>query len=175
MSLLPTASNEISNTWSAVPTLGWCTTHSGQPEFRLLQSYLHSVPDLAPPLPCPVRGTLRPLAQNTKGHLSPSYVDSTVDRFKQNVLYDVIQEIASLWSNEEDKNRYQAAAAAFRIPYWDWAADPPEGESVLPRSTWESQVIDADGPNGVQQISNPLFAYNFHPLDTKGFPFSPVR
>lgn len=80
------------------------------------------------------------------------------------MLYSTIQFVASLWPEGEDRARYQAAAATFRVPYWDWAATPPKGESVLPRSVWESSLVDVDGPNGVQRISNPLFAYGFKPL-----------
>lgn len=76
--------------------------------------------------------------------------------------------IATFWP-EPERQRYEAAARRFRHPYWDWAAPPPSGESVLPRSIGGSQFIDVNGPSGVQRIANPLFNYNFRPLDTTAF------
>lgn len=90
------------------------------------------------------------------------------------MLHSTIEFIASLWPQKAERERYQAAAADFRVPYWDWAVTPPMGESVLPRSVWEDSMIDVDGPNGVQKISNPFFAYGFKPLDTSAFTDAPV-
>lgn len=59
-----------------------------------------------------------------------------------------------------------------RIPYWDWAAAPPGGESVLPLSVGVEYVV-VSGPNGNQTISNPLFSYSFKPLDTTAFHLAP--
>ncbi|KAB5551230.1 hypothetical protein GE09DRAFT_1223030 [Coniochaeta sp. 2T2.1] len=87
----------------------------------------------------------------------------------ENILYSKIQDIASLWPNQEDRTRYQKAAANWRIPYWDWAADPPAGESVLPKSIGGSAFIDVSGPNGDQRIANPLYSYEFKPLDAPDF------
>lgn len=67
------------------------------------------------------------------------------------------------------------AAANFRIPYWDWAAVPPAGESVLPDSVGGSPYISANGPNGIQLIANPLFSYQFKPLNSTQLPDPPVR
>ncbi|KAK0618206.1 hypothetical protein B0T17DRAFT_509756 [Bombardia bombarda] len=83
----------------------------------------------------------------------------------EQVLYQVVQQIATWWPEGAPRQRYQAAAANFRIPYWDWAASPPSGQSVLPLSVGGSQYVEADGPNGVQTISNPLFAYTFQPFN----------
>lgn len=80
-----------------------------------------------------------------------------------------MQDIASLWANVEDRKRYQAAASLFRIPYWDWAASPLAGESVLPRSIGGDAFIDVSGPNGDQRIANPLYSYEFRPLDGSDF------
>lgn len=81
--------------------------------------------------------------------------------------------IASFW-NDTERPRYQAAARRFRQPYWDFAAPPPEGESVLPWSVGGSQYVDVDGPNGRQRIANPLYTYYFRPLDPDAFTFGPV-
>jgi tyrosinase len=91
----------------------------------------------------------------------------------QQVLHGLVQTIASFWP-ESERPRYEAAARRFRIPYWDWAAPPPSGENVLPMSIGGSPYVDVNGPNGVQRIANPLFSYNFRPLDTSTFTSGPV-
>ncbi|KAL2158078.1 hypothetical protein VTH06DRAFT_4888 [Thermothelomyces fergusii] len=90
----------------------------------------------------------------------------------EQVLYDLIQMIATFWPDGE-RQRYERAARRFRIPYWDWAASPPPGQSVLPESIGGSPFVDVNGPNGVQRIANPLFSYRFNPLDQKAFGVSP--
>ncbi|OAA61176.1 putative domain, di-copper centre [Niveomyces insectorum RCEF 264] len=87
----------------------------------------------------------------------------------EQVLYSLIQYIASLYPDETTRRRYQTAAAAFRIPYMDWAARPPAGESVLPGSVGGSPFVDVSGPNGVQRIANPLYSYLFKPLNSTMF------
>ncbi|SPQ18279.1 b447e784-f57a-40e5-89a7-874d54feefc1 [Thermothielavioides terrestris] len=88
-------------------------------------------------------------------------------------LYEeLIQTIAGFWPAPE-RQRYQDAARRFRIPYWDWAATPPSGESVLPRSIGGSPYVDVEGPNGLQRIANPLFSYTFKPLNTTAFNYRP--
>ena len=81
--------------------------------------------------------------------------------------------IAGLWP-EAERDRYVAAAARFRIPYWDWAAPPPSGQSVLPLSVGGSPYVDVNGPSGLQRISNPLFSYSFKPLNATAFAQRPV-
>ena len=73
----------------------------------------------------------------------------------------------------EARQRFRAAAAEFRLPYWDWARTAPPGESVLPLSVSRPEV-EVDGPNGVQMMANPLFAYQFKPLNPSAFPDWPI-
>lgn len=61
-----------------------------------------------------------------------------------------------------DRDRYLSAAVRWRAPYWDWAAVPPSGESVWPTIV-TTPTISVILPNGTANISNPLYAYNFHP------------
>jgi tyrosinase len=89
-------------------------------------------------------------------------------------MYSAIQEIAQQYPEGDTRNKYVASALNFRIPYWDWAAVPPAGESVLPASVSRSQTVDVDGPRGVQTIWNPLFSYSFQPLVPAEFPNVPV-
>ncbi|KAK4251830.1 hypothetical protein C7999DRAFT_27509 [Corynascus novoguineensis] len=103
--------------------------------------------------------------------LFPTWHRSYMALYEQ-ALYDLIQLIATLWPASE-RPRYERAARRFRLPYWDWAASPPPGESVLPRSIGGSPFVDVDGPNGLQRIANPLFSYQFKPLDRTAFNSDP--
>jgi tyrosinase len=93
----------------------------------------------------------------------------------EQVLYGLIQQIALAWPAGPVQDQYVAAARNFRIPYWDWAAVPPAGESVLPESIGGSETMSVDGPNGQQVIANPLYSYEFKPLDPNQLPDAPVR
>lgn len=68
------------------------------------------------------------------------------------------------------------AASDCRIPYFDWAAAPDDGEGILPQSVGASPQINVTGPAGTQRISNPLFNYDFKPPDPAVFyDVNPVR
>ena len=86
----------------------------------------------------------------------------------------MIQSIALQWPAGSVRDRYVTAAANFRIPYWDWAVVPPDGQSVLPVSISGSDSISVDGPAGNQTIANPLFSYEFKPLNTTELPDAPL-
>jgi tyrosinase len=92
----------------------------------------------------------------------------------EQALYDIIQQIASFWPPGTVQDQFVAAAANFRIPYWDWAAVPPAGESVVPASVYGSPTVTVDGPNGQQLIANPLYSYQFKPLDPTQLTTAPV-
>jgi tyrosinase len=85
----------------------------------------------------------------------------------------LIKSIAELFPEGDVRDRYVSAAAKFRIPYWDWAVVPAAGQSVLPASV-QSPNITVEGPNGSQDISNPLFSYIFNPLNPSELPDQPV-
>ncbi len=57
----------------------------------------------------------------------------------------------------------------------DWASHPPAGQSVLPSSVGGSPSVNVSGPNGVQEIANPLYTYEFKPLNSSVFIEAPVR
>ncbi|KAJ4297234.1 hypothetical protein N0V88_004152 [Collariella sp. IMI 366227] len=80
--------------------------------------------------------------------------------------------IAGFWP-EKERQRYLDAARRFRIPYWDWAATPPAGQSAFPDSIGGNSFVDVNGPSGVQRIGNPLYSYSFRPLDTSAFRSTP--
>jgi tyrosinase len=89
------------------------------------------------------------------------------------VLGNYAQTIASWYPNDADKAGYVNAAANLRLPYWDWAAVPPAGESILPASV-QTPTVNVSGPNGVQEISHPLYSYTFRPLNGSVFIEPPV-
>lgn len=82
--------------------------------------------------------------------------------FEQTLMTSV-QNVVNSFSGS-DKTRYAAAAANFRMVYWDWAAVPGDGQDVLPASI-TSNVVTVNTPTGTQQIPNPLFRYDYNPLD----------
>ncbi|KAF7957392.1 hypothetical protein EAE96_002977 [Botrytis aclada] len=90
----------------------------------------------------------------------------------EQILHSVVEFIAAQFPAGAERDRYTAAAANFRIPYWDWAVVPPTGESVLPPSV-STPTVTVNGPAGVQTISNPLFSYHFNPLDPSELPDAP--
>jgi tyrosinase len=92
----------------------------------------------------------------------------------EQVLHGLIQQIALAWPAGPVQDQYVAAAKNFRIPYWDWAAVPSGGGHVLPDSVGGSSTMLVNGPNGTQNIWNPLYSYEFKPLDTSQMPDQPV-
>ncbi|KAK2072662.1 hypothetical protein P8C59_007000 [Phyllachora maydis] len=109
-------------------------------------------------VPFPVWDQARPLPGNERAgychHISilfPTWHRSYLALYEQ-VLSRYIQIIASLWPEGPDRDRYRAAAVNFRIPYWDWATAPPNGDGVLPLSVGQSP---------------------FKPLDTEAFSYWP--
>ena len=62
------------------------------------------------------------------------------------------------------RDGYVAAATTLRLPYWDWAMNPPNGQNTLPDTIAQPTIVVAT-PNGSQTINNPLYSYNFHPTE----------
>ncbi|RCI09471.1 hypothetical protein L249_3652 [Ophiocordyceps polyrhachis-furcata BCC 54312] len=89
-------------------------------------------------------------------------------------MYKLANAIAAMFPNVTEKQLYQRAAADFRLPYWDWSISAPAGETHLPDVFWNPTVLQ-NGPNGMQNIKNPLFSYQFHPLDTEAFIWNPLK
>ncbi|KAK3674597.1 hypothetical protein LTR78_005683 [Recurvomyces mirabilis] len=90
----------------------------------------------------------------------------------QQILYQHIVEAVNEFPAGAIRQRYASAALSWRHPYWDWAAEPPAGESVLPTSI-TSQTITVTMPNGTATIANPLYSYHFQWVDVADFYYSP--
>ena len=82
-------------------------------------------------------------------------------------------EVANTFSGNE-RDQYLAAAATFRIPYWDWAAPVAPGDDVFTSSISGTAWIMMTFQNGSQVIPNPLYQYQFHPLSTNDMVYEPV-
>jgi tyrosinase len=92
----------------------------------------------------------------------------------EQVLYGLIQQIASSFP-DSSRARYEQAAASFRIPYWDWAAQPAAGD-YFPNAVGKSATISVITPqsDGKQvPIDNPLYTYKFNPLNPVEGDFAP--
>jgi tyrosinase len=65
-----------------------------------------------------------------------------------------------------------SALQTFRLPYWDAAAMPPNGQGSYPWCV-QKKTIEVEIPHGnataKAAISNPLHLYNFHPLPKNDF------
>ena len=87
----------------------------------------------------------------------------------EQVLQKKAVEIADEFPEGDSKKKYQAAAQRLRMPYWDWAIDPPNSEGVIPLSMRRPQTM-VTLPSGVNKtIPNPLAQYTFHPLNRSDF------
>ena len=129
---------------------------------RILYPYLHPVCSMASTLRLSLRGTI-PYSNISHLLLNPP----------KQVLYGIIQKIASSFP-ESARARYQQAASTFRIPYWDWAAQPPSGDQYFPVSVGGSTTVPVITPqsNGeTVQIANPLYSYKFAPLNPESGDF----
>ncbi|KAM3065503.1 hypothetical protein ACMFMF_010988 [Clarireedia jacksonii] len=94
----------------------------------------------------------------------------------EQALYSIVQKIASTFP-AATKARYQQAAITFRIPYWDWAAEPPSGDKYFPTIVGQPSIsiITPTSNDKPVLIANPLYSFKFNPLNpVKGdFPSSP--
>jgi len=91
----------------------------------------------------------------------------------EQVLYGIVQKLASSFP-DSTRARYQAAASTFRVPYWDWAAQPPNGDQYFPLSVGGSttaSVITPQSNGQIVTIPNPLYSYKFAPLNPQSGDF----
>ena len=81
----------------------------------------------------------------------------------QQVLQNHMRKIAENASSDQ----WAAAATAFRVPYWDWGMGARGGPVPNFFMTDSIDVVRPDGSNNT--ISNPLYSYQFHPLEDGDF------
>lgn len=70
------------------------------------------------------------------------------------------------------RRRYASAALSWRMPFWDWAAQPEDGQSVYPTSV-RNLTVEVMMPSGRRTIPNPLYSYRF--VNSTDMHFDPVR
>ncbi|GAB7324456.1 hypothetical protein MBLNU13_g08380t2 [Cladosporium sp. NU13] len=90
----------------------------------------------------------------------------------EQTLYSHIVAAVNEFPAGATRNRYAQAALSWRHPYWDWAAQPPDGTSVMP-SSMTTPTVNVIMPNGTTEIPNPLYAYRFHPVSMGDFYYEP--
>lgn len=131
---------------------------------RILYAFLHSFRTLAPSILSSFRGALH------------SQIKRLLLTASQQNLYEEVKRVASQFPTTT-RARYQAAAASFRAPYWDWAANPPAGETFFPgaASTPTIRIVTPTSNGQKVELRNPLFSYQFKPLNPNGDDFSNLR
>ena len=80
----------------------------------------------------------------------------------EQVLHDRAVEIAKEYPAGDDQDKAMEIADKVRLPYWDWAMDPPNNEEgCMPASLRR--------PTATVTFPNPLYRYDFHPLNYDDF------
>lgn len=91
----------------------------------------------------------------------------------EQVLFEHIIDAVNDFPAGPVRRRYASAALNWRMPFWDWAAQPEDGKSVYPSSV-SNPTINVTMPNGRRTIDNPLYSYKFHQLNSSDMYFDPV-
>ncbi|KAF2130392.1 Di-copper centre-containing protein [Dothidotthia symphoricarpi CBS 119687] len=88
----------------------------------------------------------------------------------EQVLHDRAVEIAKEYAVGEARDKAMLIADKIRLPYWDWAVDPPNKEEGSMPSCLRRPMATVTFPNGTtSDIANPLYRYDFHPLKYDDF------
>ncbi|KAF2869068.1 hypothetical protein BDV95DRAFT_499227 [Massariosphaeria phaeospora] len=91
----------------------------------------------------------------------------------EQALYVAVTEVVNSFPKNQ-RQRWRNAAANLRMPYWDWAAAPPNGESNMP-TLMRDQRVTVTKPSGQVSIANPLYSYTFGsslPAEMQGGPWN---
>jgi tyrosinase len=79
-------------------------------------------------------------------------------------------DIAKEYPIGEARNKAMAIADRVRLPYWDWAIDPPNSDEGCMPASLRRPTASVTFPNGTTgNIPNPLYRYDFHPLKYEDF------
>lgn len=90
--------------------------------------------------------------------LFPTWHRAYLATFEQALVDNAIA-VAKQYTGD-DYDRYMEAAQNLRIPFWDWAALPADGENPFPQMFTDESVY-VNSPNGPMNITNPLIGYSF--------------
>lgn len=89
--------------------------------------------------------------------------------FEQKFI-EIARQVASEYPAGAKRNAMQNAVSTLRWPFWDWAAQPPNGGNVMP-DFFTQPNIQVDAPGGRKRIKNPMFRHDFK--DTSQLRYSP--
>lgn len=88
----------------------------------------------------------------------------------EQILHDRAVEVAKEYPAGDSRDRAMATADKVRLPYWDWAMNPPNSEEGCMPSSLRRPMATVTFPNGTTgNIANPLYRYDFHPLNYDDF------
>jgi tyrosinase len=88
----------------------------------------------------------------------------------EQVLHDRAVDIAKEYPAGSARDKALVAANKVRIPYWDWAINPSEGKDGCMPASLRRPTATVSFPNGTTGIiANPLYRYDFHPLQYEDF------
>ncbi|KAJ4402860.1 hypothetical protein N0V91_006932 [Didymella pomorum] len=83
----------------------------------------------------------------------------------EQILHDRAVDIANEYPIGEARNKAMTIADRVRLPYWDWAIDPPNSKEGCMPASLRRPMATVTFPNGTTgSIANPLYRYDFHPL-----------
>jgi tyrosinase len=88
----------------------------------------------------------------------------------EQILHDRAVDVANEYPIGQARKNALELADRVRLPYWDWAQNPPNTtEGVVPFSL-RDRMVTITLPNGtIAEVRNPLYRYDFHPLDYATF------
>lgn len=98
--------------------------------------------------------------------LFPTWHRAYVALFEQALVDNAIAVAEQYTGN--DRERYMTAAQNLRVPFWDWAALPQDGENPFP-DMFTVESVFVNSPNGPMNISNPLTGYHFKEYEQHDF------
>ncbi|KAH6633327.1 common central domain of tyrosinase-domain-containing protein [Boeremia exigua] len=88
----------------------------------------------------------------------------------EQILHDRAIEIAKEYPTGEAQDKAMDAADRVRLPYWDWAMNPPNSDEGCMPASLRRPTATVAFPNGTTgNIANPLYRYDFHPLNYDDF------
>jgi tyrosinase len=91
----------------------------------------------------------------------------------QQAWYLAVTEVIAEFPRNQQQ-RWLNAASTLRMPYWDWAMDPGQGQPTVPTFV-RSARITVTKPQGRVEIANPLYSYswgNSMPAEMGGGPWN---
>lgn len=74
-------------------------------------------------------------------------------------MYQCAKEVIATFPSSQQQ-RWNNALVGLRVPFFDWARDPPSGEPAVPTAI-RDQTVTVTKPSGQVSIKNPLYSYTW--------------